>query len=62
MTENSPHQETLPFWLYIAALHPISAFLYVGSAQITCVDLSIIIMSIEKIASIIGKRMKNCIL
>ena len=39
MTENSPHQGTIPFWLNIVPLGLISAFLYVGSPQITCGDI-----------------------
>ena len=39
MTENSPHQATIPFRLYIVPLHLLSIFFYVGSAQITCGDL-----------------------
>ena len=39
MTENSPHQGTIPFKLYIVPLDLIIVFLCVGSVQITCRDL-----------------------
>ena len=39
MTENSPHQGTIPFWLNIVPLGLVSAFLYVGSPQISCGDI-----------------------
>ena len=39
MIENSPHQGTIPFLLYIVPLDLIIVFLCVGSAQITCGDL-----------------------
>ena len=67
MTENSPHQETIPFWLYILPLDLISVFLCVGSAQITCRDLptrfffifSIKIVSIFKIVEISNSSIKK---